>query len=116
MVTQHYFRTCGPYLLDDGSEPRADFIGVARRQSFAGGFAIHHYITKSHAQCLAKIARGRPKPNWSSAKHRPASYWTHYDRNEVEDRRAADVIAPIRDEVLRLRDEIGRDQTVAGSD
>ena len=30
-------------------------------------------------------------------------------RNEVEDDRAATVIAPIREEVLRLRDAIGRD-------
>jgi hypothetical protein len=109
MVTQHYFRTRGAYRLDDGSAPPPDFIGVTEQASFEHGFAIHHYITKSHAQCLAKIARGRPKPDWSEKKYRPPGYWNAYDRNEVEDDRAARVIAPIREEVLRLRDAIGRD-------
>lgn len=109
MVTQHYFRTSGTYLLDDGSQPPADFVGRASQASYEQGFAVHHYITKSHEQCLAKISRGRPKPSWSGKKYRPPSYWSSYDRNDMEDVRAAEVIAPIRDEVLRLRDEIGRD-------
>jgi hypothetical protein len=109
MVTQHYFRMRGSYALDDGTEPPADFIGVTEQASFANGFAIHHYITKSHAQCLTKIARGRPKPDWSVKKYRPPTYWNDNDRNDVEDHRAEQVLAPIRQDVLGLRDEIGRD-------
>jgi glycosyltransferase involved in cell wall biosynthesis len=108
MATQHYFRVGGPFLLDDGSEPPPDFIGIAKQASFKQGFAIHHYVTKSQAQCFKKIARGRPRPE-SKGKYRPPSYWRQYDRNEVEDDRAAQVIAPIREEVIKLRDAIGRD-------
>ena len=103
MVTQHYFRVGGAYLLDDGSAPSADFRGIAAKASFTQGFAIHHYITKSHAQCLQKIARGRPRPSHSKTKYRSESYWTTYDRNDVKDTRAAQIIAPIRDDVLKLR-------------
>ncbi len=109
MVTQHYFRMSGAYRLDDGREPGRDFIGIAERPSYDRGFAIHHYITKSHAQCLAKIARGRPRPDQAKDKYRPAGYWHLYNRNDVSDDRAAQVIAPIREEVLKLRDAIGRD-------
>ena len=106
MVTQHYFSLRGTYLLDKGIEAPAGFEGQAPEASFTQGFAIHHYITKSHAQCLKKIARGRPRPSQSESKFRPPSYWTSYDRNEVRDFRAAQVIAPIQDDVLRLRQEI----------
>jgi glycosyltransferase involved in cell wall biosynthesis len=109
MISQHYFSVEGGYLLDGGSEPPAGFEGVAPRTSFEHGFAIHHYITKSHEQCLKKIARGRPKPDWSQEKYRPPSYWDRYNRNDVEDDRAAGIIRPIREDVLRLRDAIGRD-------
>lgn len=109
MVTQHYFRTRGRYLLDDGSAPPAGFEGIAPRASFTRGFAIHHYITKSRAQCERKIARGRPKPAWSDKKYRPPTYFTHFDNNPYLDRRAAEIIAPVRDAVLELRDRIGRD-------
>jgi len=103
MVTQHYFRVAGRYLLDGGIEPPADFKGIAKTASYTQGFAIHHYITKSHAQCLEKIARGRPRPSHSKTKYRSESYWTTYDRNDVKDIRAARIIAPIRDDVLKLR-------------
>ena len=104
MVTQHFFRLDGMYLLDDGSEPPADFKGVTvGKATFEQGFAIHHYITKSRAQCFEKIARGRPKPAQSASKYRAPSYWTTYDRNEVRDERAAAVIEPIRESVVKLR-------------
>ena len=103
MVTQHYFRVAGRYLLDDGSAPPADFRGIARTASYTQGFAIHHYITKSHEQCLEKIARGRPRPSHSKTKYRSASYWTTFDKNDVRDDRAAQVIAPIRDYLVELR-------------
>lgn len=106
MANQHYFRLGGAYVLDDGSSPPPDFQGVVKSASYGFGFAIHHYITKSRAQCLRKIARGRPKPSQSDRKFRPPSYFTINDRNEVEDLRAAELIAPIRDEVLRLRSEM----------
>jgi glycosyltransferase involved in cell wall biosynthesis len=106
MVTQHYFTVRGKYLLDNGSEAPPAFEGLASEPSYTQGFAIHHYITKSHAQCMKKIVRGRPKPSSSKWKYRPVSYWTTYDRNEVKEFRAAQVIAPIQDDVLRLRDEI----------
>jgi glycosyltransferase involved in cell wall biosynthesis len=106
MANQHYFRLAGRYVLDDGSSPPADFNGIVEDASFGSGFAIHHYITKSRAQCLRKIARGRPRPSQSDRKFRLPTYFAKNDRNEVEDRRAAEVIAPIRDEVLRLRAEI----------
>jgi glycosyltransferase involved in cell wall biosynthesis len=110
MVTQHYFRVSGTYSLDDGAEPPPDFEGVvSAKPTFTQGLALHHYITKSRAQCMRKIARGRPRPSSSSTKYRPASYFDRYDRNERDDRRAAKVIRPIRDAVLRLRDTIGRD-------
>ena len=108
MVTPHYFRMEGKYL-DDGAEPNADFEGVSAKASYSQGFAIHHYITKSREQCLTKIARGRPKPRWSSSKFRAPTYFESHDRNDIQDRRAAEVIAPIREEVLQLRDSIGRD-------
>jgi glycosyltransferase involved in cell wall biosynthesis len=108
-VTVHYFRVDGCYRLDGGKEPHAAFNGIALRTSFTEGFAIHHYITKSEAQCRAKIARGRPWPVGSPRRFRPPTYWETYDRNDIRDDRAARVIAPIRDEVLRLRDAIGRD-------
>jgi hypothetical protein len=106
MVTQHYFSLRGTYLLDNGAKAPADFEGQAPEASFTQGFAIHHYITKSRAQCLKKIARGRPRPSHSKSKFRPQSYWTTYDRNEVKDFRAAQVIAPIQEDVLQLREEI----------
>jgi hypothetical protein len=109
MLTQHYFLVNGRYLFDDGSEPAPDFEGIAPQVSFTQGFAIHHYITKSRAQCLKKIARGRPKPSSSVKKYRPPSYCDTFDRNQKEDKTAAGIIAPIRDFTLRLRDEIGRD-------
>ncbi len=109
MVTPHYITVAGDYRLDDGSKPDADFIGIVSRPSFEGGFAIHHYVTKSHAQCMRKIARGRPRAAKKGDKYRPPEYWEQRDRNEIEDARAAEVIAPIRDEVLKLRDAIGRD-------
>jgi glycosyltransferase involved in cell wall biosynthesis len=109
MVTQHYFRVAGKYLLDSRLEPAADFKGVSPSITYKQGFAIHHYIVKSREQCLRKIARGRPRPASAGEKFRPVSYFDSYDRNEVEDFRAAEIIAPIRDEVLRLRDSIGRD-------
>ena len=103
MVTQHYFRVGGAYLLDDGTEAPPDFKGIAPKASFTQGFAIHHYITKSRAQCFEKIARGRPRPSQSKTKYRSESYWTTYNRNEVKDVRAARIIAPIRADVLKLR-------------
>lgn len=105
MVTQHYFRVSGKYLLDNGTQPPTDFRGVAAKASFTQGFAIHHYITKSRAQCMEKIARGRPKPSRSKSKYRTLSYWTTYNRNEVSDLRAAQVIDPMRDYVVQLRKE-----------
>jgi len=108
MVTQHYFRVRGNYLLDDGSRPGPDFEGIGEQASFSQGFALHHYITKSHEQCMRKIARGRPRPSNSKTKFRPPDYWTRYNRNDVEDSRAAQVIAPIRDDVLELRQQIER--------
>jgi len=109
MVTQHYFRLKGPYLLDDGSEAPQGFEGVtSSKATFTQGFALHHYITKSRAQCFRKIARGRPRPNGSTTKFRSPSYWTTYDRNEVKDDRAAKIIEPIRDEVIALRKTRGR--------
>ncbi len=115
MVTQHYFRVSGTYLLDGGTRAPPDFEGITPQASFTQNFAIHHYITKSRAQCLKKIARGRPKPNNSKAKYRNAGYWTTFDRNDLRDTRAAEVIAPIRDSVLQMRQEIesaGRDDTM----
>jgi len=106
MTNQHYFRLDGAYLLDSGISPPPDFKGIVTSASFGLGFAIHHYITKSRAQCLRKIARGRPMPSQSDRKFRLPNYFTVHDRNEVEDLRAAQLIAPIRDEVLRLRSEI----------
>lgn len=106
MGTQHYFQVRGAYLLDDGTAPPEDFKGLAGPASFNQGFAIHHYVTKSRAQCLAKIARGRPMSGNAKNKYRNLSYWISHDRNEVEDRRAAEVIAPIRESVLKLRGEI----------
>jgi hypothetical protein len=106
MTNQHYFRLNGTYILDDGSSPLPDFKGIAPVTSFEHGLAIHHYITKSRAQCLQKIARGRPLPSQSGRKFRTPNYFNVYNRNDVEDRRAAEIIAPIRDEVLRLRAEI----------
>ncbi len=113
MVNQHYFRVAGPYLLDDNTEAAPDFMGVTQKPSFTQGFAIHHYITKSHAQCLRKIARGRPKPSGSESKYRPASYWTKYDRNDVKDDTAARIIAPIRTEIVKLRRAMRAFETVA---
>jgi hypothetical protein len=95
--------------MDDGSEPPPDFNGFAEQASFRQGFAIHHYITKSREQCFAKIARGRPRPESKGNKYRPPSYWRTYNRNEVKDPRAAEVMAPIRDDVIGLRETIGRD-------
>jgi glycosyltransferase involved in cell wall biosynthesis len=106
VVTQHYLRVSGRYLLDDGSEPPADFQGIAEHPTFKQGFAINHYITKSYAQCMQKIARGRPRPDGSRGKYRTSSYWTSFNRNQWPDDTAAEVIAPIRDDVLRLRSEI----------
>lgn len=109
MVTQHFFRVQGAYLLDNGSAPPPDFRGISRPASFTQGLAIHHYIIKSRQQCLKKLARGRPRPSSSPDKFRPPNYFRRFDANRVKDDRAAQIIAPIRDEVLRLRDEIGRD-------
>jgi glycosyltransferase involved in cell wall biosynthesis len=110
MVTPHYFRVSGVYRLDDGTGPPPDFEGVvSAKPTFTQGLALHHYITKSHAQCMRKIARGRPRPSSSPIKYRPESYFDRNDRNEVEDHKAARIIAPIREEVLQLRDKIGRD-------
>jgi hypothetical protein len=109
LVTQHFFKTSGPYRLGDGSAPAPGFRGVADQAGFSEGFAIHHYITKSREQCFRKIARGRPRPNASKTKYRQPDYWDFGDRNEVEDDRAAVIISPIRDSVLKLRDTIGRD-------
>jgi glycosyltransferase involved in cell wall biosynthesis len=110
MVTPHYFRVSGAYRLDDGMEPPPDFEGVvSAKPTFTQGLALHHYITKSRAQCMRKIARGRPRPSSSPIKYRPESYFDRNDRNEVEDHKAARIIAPIREEVLQLRDKIGRD-------
>lgn len=109
MVTQHYFRVRGKYLLDSGTEPPPDFEGVVTpRATFTQGFAIHHYITKSRAQCMEKIARGRPRPSGSASKYRTMAYWTAHDRNDMEDLRAAKMIAPIREEVRLLRRETRR--------
>lgn len=109
MVTQHYFRVAGNYRFDSAASVPADFRGVSPSITYKHGFALHHYIIKSREQCLRKIARGRPRPASTGDKFRPPSFFETYDRNEVEDDRAAKVIAPIRDEVLRLRDAIGRD-------
>jgi hypothetical protein len=109
MVTSHYFSVKGAYRLDDGSDPPRGFQGVGPAASFRRGIAIHHYVTKSRAQCMTKIARGRPLFDSSGQQFREASYFEIHDRNEVEDDRAARVIAPIRDDVLKLRDAIGRD-------
>jgi hypothetical protein len=106
MVTQHYFTVRGKYLLDDGEEAPRAFEGLRPGTSYTQGFAIHHYITKSQAQCVQKIMRGRPKPSNSKWKYRRMTYWTTYDRNEVEDFRAGEVIAPIQERVVQLRDEI----------
>jgi hypothetical protein len=106
MVTQHYFRVRGRYLLDNQTSPPADFEGVAPEATFSQGFALHHYITKSNAQCMKKVARGRPRSSQSDTKFRNPRYCNFYDRNEVEDRRAAEVVAPISENVLHLRDEI----------
>ena len=106
MTNQHYFRLNGTYLLDGGVAPPPDFRGIVPVATFTEGFAIHHYITKSRAQCLAKIARGRPLPSQSDRKYRNTTYFSVHNRNDIEDRRAVEVIAPIRDEVLRLRAEI----------
>lgn len=103
MVTQHYFRVAGTYVLDDGTVPAPTFKGVAKQTSFSQGFAVFHYITKSRAQCLRKIARGRPMPRVAKGKFRDISYFKTHDRNEVRDFRAAQVIAPIRTEVWTLR-------------
>ena len=48
----------------------------------------------------------RNGPSDSGRKFRTPSYFTVHDRNEVEDRRAAEIIEPIRDNVLKLRAEI----------
>ncbi len=109
VVTPHYFLLNGVYRLDDGTQPPHDFRGVAARASFHQGLAIHHYVTKSRAQCMKKIARGRPLFRDGQQRFRDSNYFAAHDRNEVEDDRAARVIAPIRDSVLNLRDEIGRD-------
>ena len=109
MVTQHYFRVAGTYRLDSGVSVPPDFNGVSPSITFKHGFALHHYIVKSREQCLRKIARGRPRPASTGDKFRPPNFFETYDRNEVEDDRAAKVITPIRDEVLRLREAIGRD-------
>ena len=109
MVTQHYFRVDGIYRLDSPVAIPPDFKGVSPSITFKHGFALHHYITKSREQCLRKIARGRPRPASAGDKFRPPSYFETYDRNEIEDDRAAKAIAPIRDEVLKLRDTVGRD-------
>ena len=85
MVTPHYITVAGDYRLEDGTKPDADFIGIVSRPSFEGGFAIHHYVTKSHAQCMRKIARGRPRDARKGDKYRPPEYWEQRDRNEVED-------------------------------
>jgi hypothetical protein len=106
MVTQHYFTVSGKYLLDNGTEPPPDFKGHLPAASHTQGFAIHHYITKSRAQCMKKIARGRPRPGDSKTKYRPMSYWRIYNRNGVRDFRAAGVIKPIHAEVWKLRKEI----------
>jgi glycosyltransferase involved in cell wall biosynthesis len=109
MVTQHYFRVEGAYLLCDGSKLPRRFDGVSDSVARRHSLTIHHYITKSREQCMRKIARGRPKPSWSDKKYRPMSYWENNDRNDKADRRAAKIIKPIRKEVLKLRDAIGRD-------
>lgn len=109
MVTPHYFQVSGAYRLDDGSEPPPGFEGVGPPATFNEGLAIHHYITKSRAQCARKIARGRALWDASGRTYRDWSYWEMFDRNEVEDTRAAAVIAPVRKSVLELRDAIGRD-------
>jgi hypothetical protein len=104
MVTQHYFRVRGRYLLDKGTEAPPGFDGVVTpKATFTQGFAIYHYITKSRAQCMEKIARGRPKPSRSRSKYRTIAYWTIYDRNDVQDYGAVRVIAPIREDVIKLR-------------
>jgi glycosyltransferase involved in cell wall biosynthesis len=109
MVTQHYFKVAGTYRVDSPVGIPPDFKGVSPSITYKHGFALHHYITKSREQCLRKIARGRPRPASTGDKFRPASFFETYDRNEVDDDRAAKVIAPIRDEVLKLRNAIGRD-------
>jgi hypothetical protein len=103
MVTQHYFRVRGTYLLDNGAEAPPEFRGVAPSATFTQGFAIHHYMTKSRAQCMQKIARGRPKPSTSKAKFRTPRYWRLHNRNDVMDERAAQIIAPIEEYVLQCR-------------
>lgn len=106
LPTVHYVTVEGRYILDTGVDVDERFKGIARTVSYDHGLAIHHYIVKSRDQCLRKIARGRPhfdKP------FRPPSYFDEHDHNEVEDRGAIAVIAPIRDEVLALRERLGRE-------
>lgn len=111
MVTQHYFRLRGTYLLDDGTEAPPEFRGVTPRATFTQGFAIHHYMTKSRAQCMQKIARGRPKPSTSKVKFRTPRYWSLHNRNDVKDEHAAQIITPIEDYVLQCRrlEEVSHD-------
>jgi glycosyltransferase involved in cell wall biosynthesis len=109
MVTQHYFRVEGDYVMADGSKPPPGFRGVGPRVFYRDGMAIHHYITKSREQCMRKIARGRPRTSEAAGKYRTLSYWEANDRNDKPDRRAAKIIKPIRKQVLKLRDAIGRD-------
>ena len=107
MVTQHYFRVRGTYLLDDGTEPPPDFEGIAPEAIVHAGLrhpSLHHQIARAvPEEDRARQAEAQHLEDRSTA---PASYWTTYDRNEVKDVRAAQVIAPIADDVLRLRDEI----------
>lgn len=109
MVTQHYFAVEGPYVMADGSPPPPRFRGVWEHVIYRDGMAIHHYATKSREQCMKKIARGRPLPTSSGEKYRPPSYWERNDLNDKGDRRAARIIKPIRKQVRKLRDAIGRD-------
>jgi hypothetical protein len=110
VVSAHYIRVEGRYLVDgEGEAPSdPDFRGMTASTT-TGRAAIHHYITKSRSQCLQKIARGRPLASDSPNKHRPPSYFETYDRNDVEDLRAAELVSPIAEQVRSLRDGLGRD-------
>ncbi|WP_162527299.1 glycosyltransferase family 2 protein [Sphingomonas solaris] len=83
MANPHHYVVLGPTVKGDGT-PAMILQGKINPPA-TDLIRINHYIVKSRAQWEMKKSRGRPLPDDHAAKLRSESYFTEYDRNEIED-------------------------------